>query len=151
MEDVITKILHRVDMMESHEGSGSTAERWNNTTHAGQGPLTPAELSELSFLCQSLATSQSNGGAGAMTAAKKEPEPATGFASIESDLLLSLMELLDRHVNLASSINLLQDGAALLAIHAAPSQAANAMEQVCYFWIEALEANTYTYQSFVLL
>jgi hypothetical protein len=131
LEDVITKILHRVDMMESHEGGGSTAERWNNVTHAGQGPLTAAELSELSFLCQSLTTSQSNAGAGAMTAAKKEQEPVTGFASVESDLLLSLMELLDRHVNLASSIHLLQEAAAVLAAHAAPSQAANAMEQVC--------------------
>jgi hypothetical protein len=131
MEDLITKILHRVDMMESHEGTGSTAERWNNTTHAGKGPLTPAELSELAFLGQSITTPPSNVGAGPMTAAKKEQESATGFASIDSDLLLSLMELLDRHVNLASSIHLVQEAAAILASHPAPSLAANAMEQVC--------------------
>lgn len=128
LADVMNRILHRVDMKESHEGDGSTAERWSNT--APSCPLTSAELSELSFLCQTLSNERVDCTMSASTT--QERKPATGFASIESDSLLSLMELLERHVNLASSIHLVQEAAAVLAnpANAAPSQAANAMDKV---------------------
>jgi hypothetical protein len=154
MDDVVTQILHRIDMMESHEGKGSTAERWSTTTSCNgtvQGPLTTQEIAELSYLCHAVSTTNTSASSntrkisnGKSNDAMTMPETAVSmmndtnandrldFSNMESDSLLSLMELLDRHVNVAVAIHLLEHAAAVVLAHAAhaPSQVATVIDQV---------------------
>jgi hypothetical protein len=138
IEDVLARIVHRVDLNESHEGDGSTAERWstgNATTGCSNqnkggsntsGPLTTRELSDLSFLCSAIATAQP-----AITKGQSGNKNNFGFANVDIDSVLSVMELLDRHVNLAVNTNVIESAACILSKSSkSPSQAASALEQV---------------------
>jgi hypothetical protein len=135
IEDLLARIVHRVDLKESHEGDGSTAERWSNGNgnnnqnkedSGTNGPLTSRELSDLSFLCSQIAATQSS-------AARAQSDNKNNFlfANVDVDSVLSVMELLDRHVNLAVSTNLIESAACILADSMkSPSQIASALEQV---------------------
>lgn len=132
LADAVARMIHRVDLSEGHEGSGEAATSSTNKggddddddVHLNQGPLTPQELAELSFLCTATtAAADSKRGS-------KSSTQAVGFAAVEGDQLVALMELLDRHVNLAVSVNLMESAAGIAALQESPSQAAMAVDQV---------------------
>ena len=147
IEDVLARIVHRVDLQESHEGDGSTAERWNedsqnagnasNASSSGRnnsGPLTSRELSELSFLCSKIAATMTTSGSitGPSIGSNNKKNNSTSFANVEIDIVLSIIELLDRHVNLAVGINVIESSASIVRdTTKSPSQIAAALEQVC--------------------
>jgi hypothetical protein len=150
IEDVLARMVHRVDLQESHEGDGSTAERWNedsqnhnNTSNPkvgssnSSGPLTSRELSELSFLCSKIAatTSSSTATVGATIGTTNnicnKKSGNTSFANVDIDIVLSIIELLDRHVNLAVAINVIESSASIVRdTTKSPSQIAAALELV---------------------
>jgi hypothetical protein len=93
--------------------------------------LAVQELSELSLLC---------------TVASALPQPAspqhdnscaTGFATVDGDQLVALLELLDRHVNLAARVHLIQDAINVMNQQEAPSKASASLDQVRYVKIYA--------------
>jgi hypothetical protein len=153
IEDVLARIVHRVDLQESHEGDGSTAERWNeDNTKRGRvcdqkgrgsdsnGPLTSRELSELTFLCSTIAAAMTasatttvgtNLSVPSMVSTTNKKKSITSFANVDIDLVLSVVELLDRHVNLAVAINIIESSATIVCdTTKSPSQIAAALEPV---------------------
>jgi hypothetical protein len=96
--------------------------------------LTAAELQELSFLCtaqECIKSSSSSGFQNNDCRHDAESPNVVGFASVEGDPLLALIELLDHHVNSAVSVRLIE--AAIEVYQSAggsPSQANAALEQV---------------------
>ena len=97
--------------------------------------LTAAELQELSFLCtaqECIKSSNSSSGFQNNDCRHDAESPnVVGFASVEGDPLLALIELLDHHVNSAVSVRLIE--AAIEVYQSAggsPSQANAALEQV---------------------
>lgn len=93
--------------------------------------LTTAELQELSFLCTAQECIKSSNGMNNNRNDDSESPNFAGFASVEGDPLLALIELLDHHVNSAASVRLIE--AALEVFQSAggsPSQANAALEQV---------------------
>ena len=103
LADTVNRIVLRVACTEGHESPSKAAP-------AG-GPLTRQELAELSLLCSST-----------------EEE---GFAAVEGDQLLALLELLDRHINHAVSVNLIPQALEVLQEEDSPSRAAASLDQVC--------------------
>lgn len=95
--DTVNRIVLRVACEEGHE---STPEKKKYATTVGGGPLTKEELSELSLLCSNAAASND----GAAETIEREQE-ASGFATVEAEQLLGLLELLDRHINTAVGVN----------------------------------------------
>jgi hypothetical protein len=140
--DAVARMVHRVDLTEGHEGGGgdtvnTTAARRrsskNDTDPTRVGPLTRPELAELSFLCTAAAQAAVSASSVPPTKDSKK-DCAAGFAAVEGDQLIGLMELLDRHVALAVSVNLMESAVAVVAASSheelSPSQAAAAMDQV---------------------
>ena len=81
--------------------SPSAYMQGGNANGGGSGPLTKEELRILSLLCTEMAGKQA-----------RKPPPGSkkrGFASVEGDLLTALMELLEKHVNLAVGVDLIQE------------------------------------------
>lgn len=149
IEDVLARIVHRVDLKESHEGDGSTAERWNEGNQKrgslcdqkGQGsnsngPLTSRELSELTFLCSTISVAMTTSATTTATVPSKvrttnKKKCITSFADVDIDSVLSVIELLDRHVNLAVAINIIESSATIVCdTTKSPSQIAAALDQV---------------------
>jgi hypothetical protein len=148
IEDVLARIVHRVDLKESHEGDGSTAERWSEGNQkrgsAGDqksqgsnsnGPLTSRELSELTFLCSTISAAMTSLATTVpskfSTTNKQKCIITTSFADVDIDTVLSVIELLDRHVNLAVAINIIESSATIVCdTTKSPSQIAAALEQV---------------------
>jgi hypothetical protein len=106
----------RVALQEGHEGGNNTIP--SNALKPHLGPLTNQELAELTFLCNT------------ETAASGNNCPDDGFATVEGDQLVSLIELLDRHVNLAVAVNLVQQSLQHIEPGAAPSVIASEMDKV---------------------
>jgi hypothetical protein len=141
IEDLLARIVHRVDLHESHEGDGSTAERGSDNSANKSidsngkiatnrsGPLLPREISELSFLCNAIAAATISTTPG--TTQSVNNKKRIGFASVDVDSVLSLIELLDRHVNLAVAMNVIESSVGVLSdTTKSPSQIAAALEQV---------------------
>jgi hypothetical protein len=110
--DAVSRMLMRVALQEGHEGA-STAS--SNALKPHLGPLTIQELSELTFLCNTAASGNN---------------PYDGFATVEGDQLVALIELLDRHVNLAVAVNLVEQALQHIEPGAAPSVIASEMDKV---------------------
>lgn len=97
--DIVDRIVQRVNLQEGHEGTprrsvtGPSAGRASGS----EGPLTSAEMIDLSFLCSLASTLPES----------SETRP-TGFASVELDQLTAMTEMLERHINVAAGINLIQ-------------------------------------------
>ena len=151
IEDVLARIVHRVDLKESHEGDGSTAERWNEDNQKGgngcdqkvrgsnsNGPLTSRELSELTFLCSTIAAAMTTSASSTVIPNFSIPsttcnnkKSVTSFASVDIDIVLSVIELLDRHVNMAVATNIIESSAAIVCdTTKSPSQISATLEQV---------------------
>jgi cohesin loading factor subunit SCC2 len=89
--NTVNKILQRVALQEGREG-GTAA---HSTIH--HGPLTQMELSDLSLLC---------------TRATHETGPS--FESVEKEEIAALIEYLEKHVNLACGVHIIEDVCAFL-------------------------------------
>lgn len=76
---------------------------------SGGGPLTADELHILSLCCTSAATSRNKKPPPGSKKKNGKPEAHGGFASVEGDLLTTLTELLEKHVNLAVGVDLIQE------------------------------------------
>ena len=117
--DAVDRMVLRVALQEGHEGdsasppgSAAASRRKKLLSHAkpaaGQGPLLPHELSELSLLCtmaSSLSVSSSDNDNAPQQLQRQQQQQDSdgllGFASVDGDQLVALVELLDKHVNLA--------------------------------------------------
>ena len=114
--DTVGRIVLRVNMVEGHEGSPEK----KNTPSEGQGPLTSHELSELSLLCT------------LQTTLSRENDSSTplGFANVEGDQLANLIELLDKHVNLAVGVQIIRDALEVMKKEESPSKASICLKKV---------------------
>lgn len=120
--DTVNRIVLRVACEEGHE---STPEKKKHAATVG-GPLTPEELSELSVLCSNAAAVSNDDAA---TASTQQEQEKFGFATVEADQLLGLLELLDRHINSAVGVNFILE--ALEVLDKAPKNASAALDTVC--------------------
>ncbi|KAL3921434.1 MAG: hypothetical protein SGILL_002747 [Bacillariaceae sp.] len=87
----------------------STLEQRGENHDPAQGPLTRLELSKLSELCaqqQQLFGSSNNKGAAAASQAILDND--LGFADVDPDMIGELVEYLEKHVALASGVNIVQ-------------------------------------------
>ena len=75
----------------------ANAEHRQEDNNSGQGPLSPSELSNLSVLC-SMQTSRKQGIADDL-----------GFADVDPDMIGQLVELLEKHVTMASNLDVFRD------------------------------------------
>lgn len=106
--ETVNRIILRVACTEGHEDSGA------HNHPADSGPLTLQELNELSLLCAELNDGQEN---------KQIP---FGFATVEADQLLALLDVLDRHINNAVAIDFIREALEIL------EEGRNeALDQVC--------------------
>jgi hypothetical protein len=156
----VARILHRVDFTEGNDGDSSVVEDATASTGTpsttasttrdasssqpqGGGPLTSQELSELSFLCSTALAARSKsssssssqhrrGGGGGRRTTNNDNDCVgeDGFAAVEVDQLLGLMDLLNRHVNSAVSVHLMDSAAAVVVGAQSPSAAAAALDRV---------------------
>jgi hypothetical protein len=128
--ETVERIVRRVAMQEGREHMEPSQQKQAATRQAGQGPLTVQELSELSLLC---------------TVASAMPQAASpqhhqhdnhnsvvtqGFATVDGDQLVALLELLDQHVNLAARVHLIQDAINVMHQQESPSKASASLDQV---------------------
>jgi hypothetical protein len=79
----------------------SQAEHRQDENQGGQGPLSPTEIDKLSMLCtvQPLASSL---------------EEDLGFADVDPDMMAQLVDLLEKHVTLASSVDVIKEGGKII-------------------------------------
>jgi len=124
----VSQIVNRVALEEGHEGPATPEQRRRATLARTQGPLTPHELSKLSYLCtlgSTLVASKSSSLSSTMTSSSQSPGATTsasaggeaeltGFATVEGDELVALIALLDRHVNIAAGVRLIDDALRIL-------------------------------------
>lgn len=115
--DTVSRMLNRVALQEGHEGANPAA---SNTAKPHLGPLTDQELAELTFLCNTVASGNNN----------NNNNDGDSFANVEGDQLVSLVELLDRHVNLAVAVNLVEQSLQHVQPGAAPSVIASEIDKV---------------------
>ena len=109
--DTVSRIVHRVACTEGHEQAATAAAPPLST-----GPLTLQELSDLSLLCTS----------------SPQKQQQQGFATVEGDQLLVLLELLDRHIDHAVGVNFYPQAIELLQQQESPSRASAALDKVSY-------------------
>lgn len=119
--DTVNRVVLRVACTEGHEESSPA--RQTPLSHAG--PLTPRELSELSLLCTSANAARSNN--------NTSEDTPSGFATVEGDQLLALLELLDRHIDSAVSVNFIPEALELLQKEESPSKASASLDKVRRF------------------
>ena len=83
---------------------------------ANSGPLMENELEILSLLCtkNSKRAAQQAAAAGASTNGSNRQTTTHGFGAVDGDSLTTLAELLDKHVNLAVGVDLVQEAAAVI-------------------------------------
>jgi hypothetical protein len=116
--DTVDRLVQRVNLHEGREG-GSGGGGGAHHDSSKLGPLTCAELGELSLLCSLAKTLPES----------TEAEP-TGFATVEADQLGALTEMLDRHVNLATGVNLVQQAVKVIEEAETPSEVPQAVQKV---------------------
>jgi hypothetical protein len=128
--ETVERIVRRVAMQEGREHMEPSQQKQAASQKAGQGPLTVQELSELSLLCTV---------ASAMPQVAASPQhhhqhdnsvEAQGFATVDGDQLVALLELLDRHVNLAARVHLIEDAINVMHQQESPSKASASLDQV---------------------
>ena len=95
--------------------------------------LTAAELQELSYLCTAqdcLKPCNSSSSSNSNNVEKEFPN-VSGFARVEGDPLMALVELLDQHVNNAISVRIIEASVEVYqSAGESPSQANAALDQV---------------------
>ena len=111
--DTVNRIVLRVACTEGHEDSTS------HNRAADAGPLTLPELAELSLLCAATLNDTPN---------HQQSQDKFGFATVEADQLLALLEVLDRHINNAVAIDFIRDALEVLRTEDGRSEA---LDQVC--------------------
>jgi hypothetical protein len=117
--DTVNRLVLRVACTESHEDV-SPVKRRAPAAPAGGGPLTPQELSDLSLLCTYSNDIRSKG----------DQQNPYGFATVEGDQLLGLLDLLDRHISAAVGVDFIQEAVDLLKAES-PSKASASLDEVC--------------------
>jgi hypothetical protein len=128
--DTLNRILGRVKDAWS---DGSPNGRRSVASLADEGPLTAAELAELSLLCTRMEQSYPSQARSPMVSGSgKLPSPVglETFAVVEADDLVSVLELLRQHVSLACRVNLIDEAIEVMKPEPSPSGAANAFQQV---------------------
>jgi hypothetical protein len=75
--------------------------------NSSAGPLTGQEFSILSLLCTKVASQKAN--ASAVARLPGSSQDPLGFGAVDGDLLTTLTELLEKHVNLAVGVDLVQE------------------------------------------
>jgi hypothetical protein len=128
--ETVERIVRRVAMQEGREHMEPSQQKEAATRQAGQGPLSVQELSELSLLC-TVASAMSQAASPQHHHQHDNNSVATqGFATVDGDQLVALLELLDRHVNLAARVHLIQDAINVMHQQESPSKASASLDQV---------------------
>jgi hypothetical protein len=81
----------------------SQAEHRQDENQGGQGPLSPTEIDKLSRLC----TVQVQPSATSL-------EEDLGFSDVDPDMMAQLVDLLEKHVTLASSVDVIKEGGKII-------------------------------------
>lgn len=93
--------------------------------------LTAAELQELSYLCTAQDCLKPCNSSSSNNNVEKEFPNVSGFARVEGDPLMALVELLDQHVNNAISVRIIEASVEVYqSAGESPSQANAALDQV---------------------
>ena len=92
VERILSQAEHRQDE-NNNQGGG----------HHQQGPLSPTEIDKLSMLC----TVQPSASAGL-------GEGDLGFAEVDQDMMAQLVDLLEKHVTLASSVDVMKEAGKII-------------------------------------
>jgi hypothetical protein len=79
----------------------SQAEHRQDENQGGQGPLSPTEIDKLSMLCTIQPSASSL-------------EDDLGFADVDPDMMAQLVDLLEKHVALASSVDVIKEGGKIM-------------------------------------
>jgi hypothetical protein len=77
------------------------AEHRQDENQGGQGPLSPTEIDKLSMLCTVQPSACSL-------------EEDLGFADVDPDMMAQLVDLLEKHVTLASSVDVIKEGGKII-------------------------------------
>jgi hypothetical protein len=127
--ETVERIVRRVAMQEGREHMEPSQQKQAATQQAGQGPLTVQELSELSLLC-TVASAMPQVASPQHHQHDNNSVATQGFATVDGDQLVALLELLDRHVNLAARVRLIQDAINVMNQQESPSKASASLDQV---------------------
>jgi hypothetical protein len=127
--ETVERIVRRVAMQEGREHMEPSQQKQAATRQAGQGPLTVQELSELSLLC-TVASAMPQAASPQHHQHDNNSVVTQGFATVDGDQLVALLELLDRHVNLAARVHLIQDAINVMHQQESPSKASASLDQV---------------------
>jgi hypothetical protein len=128
--ETVERIVRRVAMQEGREHMEPSQQKEAATRQAGQGPLSVQELSELSLLC-TVASAMPQAASPQHHHQHDNNSVATqGFATVDGDQLVALLELLDRHVNLAARVHLIQNAINVMHQQESPSKASASLDQV---------------------
>lgn len=142
---VIEAMVLRAHMVEGREGYSPDHHHHRLVRHQpGQGPLLPQELADLSLLCSANSSSSSKNKNQATTKKsnrqeqqQQEDAALKGFASVDGDQLAALIELLDKHVNLAARVSLIEDALNIIKKAGSPSIASDAIDQVRIIFVSS--------------
>jgi hypothetical protein len=127
--ETVERIVRRVAMQEGREHMEPSQQKQAATRQAGQGPLTVQELSELSLLC-TVASAMPQAASPQHHQHDNNSVVTQGFATVDGDQLVALLELLDRHVNLAARVRLIQDAINVMHQQESPSKASASLDKV---------------------
>lgn len=114
--DTISRMMMRVTNPQQGAQRSDTVMQSKDGEY---GPFTMLELQQLSFLCTTQDCSSSD---------INKNTAAVGFSSVDGDLLVTLIEELDRHVTRAISIKLIDSAIDEIQKLASPSQAYNSLK-----------------------
>lgn len=108
--DAIERILSAEENRKIQAASPSACREGNDPIALSHGgPFTGHELSILSLLCIKASGQDPQG-----TVGRDDSRGARGFAAVDGDLLSTLNELLEKHVNLAVGIDLVQEAVSVI-------------------------------------
>lgn len=135
--DVIDRMVTRVSMLENSpiRPPGTAESDGHHHHHHHQvGPLTSHELAELSLLCTRQEADMATTTNDTTTNNNNAATTRIGFNTVEGEQLESLVELLDKHMNLATGIHHLQNAVNVIKSDESPTRAAAALKHVrCFF------------------
>jgi hypothetical protein len=81
----------------------SQAEHRQDENQGGQGPLSPTEIDKLSMLCT-------------VQPSASGLEEDLGFADVDPDMMAQLVDLLEKHVTLASNVDVIKEGGKIIKV-----------------------------------